>query len=83
MSEAQQLKEQCLTMAVAELEQLMNIIGDLGFTGYKISLCRIKGLSYGQCARNFRVSKSLAQWYWESCQKKGYDIQLKKIFKLS
>jgi hypothetical protein len=82
MSEAEQLKKECLTMAVAELELLMNIIGDLGFPGYRVSLCRLKGYSYGQCARNAKISKSLAQWYWETCQKRGYDVQLKQIFKL-
>lgn len=82
MSEAQELKQQCLTMAVAELEQLLIIIGDLGYVGYKISLCRIKGFSYGQCARNFRIKKSVVQYHWENCRKKGYDISLKKMFNL-
>jgi hypothetical protein len=82
MSEAQQIKEQCITMAVAELELLMNIIGDLGYIGYKVSLCRLKGLSYGRCSRNFKIKKSLAQYYWESCQQKGYDLHLKRMFHL-
>jgi hypothetical protein len=82
MSEAEQLKKECMAMAVAELEQLMNIIGDLGYRGYRVSICRLKGYSYGQCAQNLNISKSLAQWYWESCQKKGYDIVLKQIFKM-
>jgi hypothetical protein len=82
MSEAQLLKQQCLTMAAAELEQLLLIIGELGYVGYKISLCKIKGLSYTQCSRKFNISKSLAQFYWEKCQTKGYDIKLKNIFKL-
>ena len=82
MSEAQELKQQCLTMAAAELELLMNIIGDLTFIGYKISLCRLKGYSYGQCARNYRISKSRAQWHWENCREKGHDVHLKRMFNL-
>lgn len=82
MSEAQQIKEQCLTMAAAELELLLKIIGDLGYIGYKISLCKVKGYSYAQCGRKFRVSKSLAQWHWNSCRNKGYDLHLKRIFNL-
>lgn len=82
MSEAQQLKEQCLSMAVAELEQLMNIIGDLGYIGYKISLCRLKGSSYLQCAQKFNISKSLAQYYWNNCISKGYDQTLQKMFNI-
>jgi hypothetical protein len=82
MSEAQQIKQQCLIMAAAEIEQLLKIIGDLGYPGYKISLCKLKGLSYNQCARKYNISKSLAQWHWDKCRDKGYDIQLKKIFNL-
>lgn len=82
MSEAQLIKEQCLRMAAAELEQLMNIIGDLGYVGYKISLCRIRGFSYLQCGSKFGISKALAQWHWRNCRKKGYDIKLKQIFNM-
>jgi hypothetical protein len=82
MSEEQRIKEQCLQMAATEMEKLFTIIGDLGYPGYKIAMCRLKGYSYLQCAHKFGISKSLAQWYWNSCQKKGYDIDLKKIFNI-
>lgn len=82
MSEAEQLKKECLTMAATELEQLMNIIGDLGYPGYRVSLCRIKGGSYNQCRLRLGISRSKAQRHWKSCRKKGYDADLKRIFRL-
>jgi hypothetical protein len=82
MSEEQRIKEQCIQMAVTEMEQLLNIIGDLGYKGYKICMCRLKGYSYLQCAQKFGVKKSRAQYYWETCKNKGYDIHLKRMFKI-
>jgi hypothetical protein len=80
MTEAEQLKILCLTQAAKDIERLLNIIGDLGYVGYKISLCKIKGYSHKQCARKFGISKSLAQWHWDNCRKKGYHIHLEKMF---
>lgn len=82
MSEAEQLKEQCLTMAATELELLFTIIGDLGFVGYKISLCKLKGYSYNQCRRKHGISRPQAQRHWKNCRNKGYDIHLKRMFNL-
>ncbi len=82
MSEAEQLKEQCLTMAATELELLFTIIGDLGFVGYKISLCKLKGYSYNQCRRKYGISRPQAQRHWKNCRKKGYDADLKRMFNL-
>jgi hypothetical protein len=82
MSEAEQLKKQCLEMAATELELLMSIIGDLGFVGYKISLCKIKGYSYNQCRRKYGISRPQAQRHWKKCREKEYDIHLKRMFNL-
>lgn len=82
MSEAEQLKKQCLAMAATELELLMNIVGELGYEGYKISLCKIKGHSYNQCRRKYGISRSQSQRIWKKCRKNGYDIHLKRMFNL-
>jgi len=82
MSESEQIKRQVLGMAISEIEELLNIIGDLGYLGYKISLCKIKGNSYQQCANKFNIPKSTAQTYYEKCTEKAYDIALKRIFQL-
>lgn len=75
-------KKHMMEMAVDELEELMRIIGDLGYIGYKISMCKLYGNSYQQCANKFKIPKSTAQWHWEKCTEKQYDIALKKIFRL-
>jgi hypothetical protein len=82
MSEEQRIKEQCLQMAGAEIEMLFTIIGDLGYIGYKISMCKLKGLSYSQCGAKLGVSRGKVQRYWRNCRRRGYDAHLKKIFNL-
>lgn len=82
MSEGEQIKILCLTQAAKEVEELMHIIGELGFVGYRISMCKIKGNSYQQCANKYGISKALAQYHYEKCKEKLYDIALKRIFKL-
>jgi hypothetical protein len=74
------LKEQMMLMAVSDIELLFCIISDLSFEGYKISLCKLKGYSLQQCATKFGVSKSNAQYAWEKCQEKNYDVELKRLF---
>ena len=82
MSEEQRIKEQCLQMAAEELQMLFTIIGELGYVGYKISMCKLKGASYNQCKIGLGVSRGMVQRYWRNCRRKGYDTQLKKIFNL-
>lgn len=82
MSEAEQIKILCLTKAAKDMEELFNIIGDLGYVGYKISMCKMKGYSYQQCANKLGISKALAQYHYEKCKEKLYDTALKRIFKL-
>lgn len=82
MSEEQQLKEQCIRMAAADLEKLLSIIGDLGYLGYKICRCKLKGYSYNQCKGKLRVSRSLVQWHWKKCKRLGYDVELRRILNL-
>lgn len=82
MSEAENIKEHCAKMAAAEVEVLFKIIGDLGYVGYKISMCKLKGSSYNQCKTKLGVSRALVQWHWKNCRRKGYDSHLKKIFNL-
>lgn len=82
MSEAEQLKKQCMIMAVEQIEELLNIIGELGYIRYKIVLCKLKGNSLLQCAIKCRVTKRIAQKAWEKSTRNGYDIALKKIFQL-
>ena len=82
MSEEQRIKEQCLRMAQAEMEMLFTIIGDLGYVGYKISMCKLKGSSYNQCKTKLGVSRSKVLRYWKNCRNKGYDVHLKRIFNL-
>lgn len=82
MSTEQEIKQQVMCMAVGEIEILLNIISDLGYVGYKISMCKIKGFSYMQCAQKFGIPKSTAQSYWEKCTQKAYDIALRKLFNI-
>lgn len=67
-------------MAVAELEELLNIVGDLSFIGYKLSMCKLKGYSMQQCANKFGVTKETARYYFNKCVELQHDIALKKIF---
>lgn len=83
MSDGQQIKEHVLQMAAMDVEKLFSIIGDLGFIGYKISLCKLKGYSLKQCANKFHVSKSCAQRSYKKCIVNRYDIHLKRIFSLN
>ena len=80
MSEAQELKQQCLTMAAEDFGLLMVIIGDLGYPGYRIAICRLRGASYSKCSINLRVSRAMVQRHWKKCKKKGYDTELKRLF---
>jgi hypothetical protein len=82
MSEEQRIKEQCLQMAASEIEKLFTIIGDLGYVGYKISMCKLKGLSYNQCGAKLGVSRGKVQRYWRNCRLKGYDHDLRRIFNI-
>jgi hypothetical protein len=80
MSEAQELKQQCLTMAAEDFGLLMVIIGDLGYPGYRIAICKLKGASYNQCRISLGVSRGTVQRRWKKCKKKGYDLHLKRMF---
>lgn len=71
-----------MRMPTSELEELLNIIGHLGYTGYKISMCKLQGYSYQQCANKFRISKQTARRLYEKCVENRYDIALKKIFQI-
>lgn len=82
MSAEQEIKQQVMSMAVSDIELLLNIIGDLTYVGYKISLCKLKGNSYMQCAIKYNIQKSAAQYYFEKCIEKQYDIALRKLFNL-
>jgi hypothetical protein len=75
-------KEDIMKMAAGEVQLLLDIIGDLGYVGYKISMCKLYGNSYQQCANKFGIDKSAAQRHYEKCIEKQYDIALKKIFGL-
>ncbi len=75
-------KEHIAKMAAADLEELLAIVGDLGYPAYRISLCKLKGQSHQQCANKFNISKSTAQSMWEKCMSKSYDIALRRIFNL-
>lgn len=81
-AETESLKKDVMNMAVSDLELLFKVIGDLTFTGYKISLCRLRGYSYQQCATKFGISKREAQKYYERCLNMGHDEFLKKTFNL-
>lgn len=73
-------KEDILQMAANEVELLFTIIGDLGYIGYKISMCKLHGNSYQQCATKFGISRSAARRYYEKCVEYRHDIALKQIF---
>lgn len=73
-------KESMAKMAAEELEELLHIIGSLSYIGYKISMCKLYGNSYQQCANKYNISKAAAQYYYEKCIEKQYDLALKKIF---
>lgn len=80
MSETQKTKEQLLQMAAGDLEQFLHIVGELGFKGYKVCLCRLHGKSLQQCAKKHGVSVMFVRWAWEKCQANGYDAVLKNLF---
>lgn len=82
MSSEQEIKQKVMSMAVSEMETLLNIIGDLGYCGYKISMCKLRGNSYQACANKFGIDKSTAQRYYEKCIEKQYDITLKELFQI-
>lgn len=73
-------KEHLAKMAAEELEELLQIIGDLSYTGYKISLCKIYGNSYMQCAIRYGVDRETARRFWRKCVENEHHIALKKIF---
>lgn len=75
-------KEEIMKMATDDIETILNIIGDLGHVGYKIALCVLNGNSYQQCANKHRVSKQVVYSVIKKCNRKRYDISLKKIFQL-
>lgn len=79
---SEKTKQELMQLAAHDLEQLLIVIGELGFTGYKIALMRLRGASLGQCALKLRVSKMTVRWTWEKCREKGYDEVLKKLFEL-
>lgn len=74
--------ENIAKLAVEQIEELFTIIGDLTYPGYKISLCKIKGLSHQQCANRFGLTKDQVYYFWDKCRKKSYDEALKRIFNL-
>lgn len=76
------IKHHVMTMAVNDLDAFLNIVSDLGHIGYKVSLCKLRGFSYLQCANKMGIGKPTAQFYFEKCKKKGYDVQLKKFFNI-
>lgn len=82
MSETEQIKRKVIGMAATELEEFLNIIGDLTHTGYKISMCKLRGFSYQQCANKLGITKAAAQRYFEKCIEKGYDITLRRLFNI-
>jgi len=75
-------KEDIMKMAAEELQELFKIIGDLGYEGYKISMCKLKGNSYGKCAQKLGLDRSAAQRHFRKCIDKRYDIALKRIFSI-
>lgn len=77
------VKELCITQASSDVEQLLKIIGDLGYVGYRISLCKLYGYSYKQCAIRYGVRRSHAQKYFEKCTRLGYSEDLKRIFRIN
>ena len=75
-------KDEIMKMATAEVELLFNIIGDLGYIGYKISMCKLKGYSHQQCANKFGISKQTARRLYAKCVENRHDIALKKLFQI-
>jgi hypothetical protein len=73
-------KEHLARMAAEELEELLQIIGDISYVGYKISLCKIYGNSYMQCAIRFGIDRETARRLWAKCVEKQHDKALIKIF---
>ena len=69
-----------MLMAVTDMELLLHIISDLSFTGYKISLCKLKGYSLQQCANKYGLTKEQARYSWNKCVEKKYDEDLKRLF---
>jgi len=69
-----------MQMAVADVELLMQIIGELGFIGYKVSLCKLKGYSLQQCANKYGLTKEQARYSWKKCEDLEYDKALARLF---
>lgn len=80
MSEDQQIKEKCISMAADDFSLLLTIIGELGYPGYRIAICKLRGASYNQCKISLGVSRQAVQRHWKKCREMGYDLHLKRIF---
>lgn len=76
-------QEHIAKLAVQELEELLSIIGDLSYPGYKIAMCKIRGFSYQQCANRMGLHKEHARKLWLKCVQNGHDITLKRIFHIA
>lgn len=82
MSTEQEIKQHVMSMAVADIELLLNIIGDLSHLGYKACMCKLRGNSHQQCSNKLQIPKHQVQYYWEKCKEKSYDLALIKIFNI-
>jgi hypothetical protein len=80
MSEEQRIKEKCIEMAAEDFRLLLTIIGDLGYPGYRIAICKLRGASYTKCCISLGVSRAMVQRYWKKCKIRGYDSELRRMF---
>lgn len=75
-------KEEMMKMAQADLEKWLQIIGDLGTLGYRVSLSRLHGFSLQQCALKHRTTKKIVRSCWAKCVRFGHDKELIRIFSI-
>jgi hypothetical protein len=73
-------KDQIMKMTAEDLGRVIEIIGELGTLGYRISLYRMQGNSLQQCAQKFSTTRETVRYYWGKCVEKEHDKTLTRIF---
>lgn len=85
-------KKESMKLAAEELKKIVEenetdvvseiviIISDLTWLGFRIARCTLRGSSYQQCANKLGVTKEKVRYYHEKCVELQHDITLKKLF---
>lgn len=69
-----------MKMKAEDLAAVLQIIGDLGILGYRVSLHRLSGNSWQQCAQKFGTTRKMVRYSYSKCVRLGHDKDLVRIF---